>query len=130
MPENTDNEVFLDFPQAISLLAPDCSWSFGGNDYSGLNWNDDPAKKPSEEAVLEKAWELYRALPLKALRFQRDRLLKDCDWVVARSVDTGKPVPQEWAAYRQALRDITETYPNPQLERGKLINIDWPVKPE
>lgn len=55
------------------------------------------------------------------VRRDRDHLLAATDWVVLRAADTGQPVPPEWLAYRQALRDITEQ-PDP-------LNIEWPVAP-
>lgn len=58
-----------------------------------------------------------------AARAQRDSLLTACDWVVMRAQELGEPVPQEWADYRQALRDV------PQQE-GFPETIEWPVEPE
>lgn len=55
------------------------------------------------------------------VRRQRDALLLETDWVPARAADLGQPVAPEWAAYRQALRDIT-------LQRNPFF-IEWPVKP-
>lgn len=57
------------------------------------------------------------------LRVERDRLLNECDWVTARAVEQGQPVPAEWAAYRQALRDITD------LVDGQT-EVVFPQKPE
>ena len=38
---------------------------------------------------------------------------------------------QQWIAYRQALRDITTTYPAPDTdEKDNLIGIVWPTKPQ
>ena len=37
---------------------------------------------------------------------------------------------QAWLSYRQALRDITTQYPNPEVdENDNLIGIVWPEKP-
>jgi hypothetical protein len=37
---------------------------------------------------------------------------------------------QAWQVYRQALRDITTQYPNPEVdENDNLIGIVWPVPP-
>jgi hypothetical protein len=37
---------------------------------------------------------------------------------------------QAWMTYRQALRTITDTYPNPETDADdKLIGIVWPVPP-
>lgn len=57
-----------------------------------------------------------------AVRRDRDGRLAATDWVVLRSADRGEPVPPEWLAYRQALRDITKQ-PDP-------MNIDWPTPPQ
>ena len=52
-------------------------------------------------------------------RQERNNLLSQSDWTQVSDA----PVDQAaWAAYRQALRDIT-------LQPGFPINIDWPVKP-
>lgn len=56
-------------------------------------------------------------------RSQRDYLLSTCDWVVIKAQETGAAVPEAWAAYRQALRDITE-------QTGFPENIDWPEAPQ
>ena len=58
----------------------------------------------------------------KSARDSRDRLLAECDWVVVKSLESGQAVPTEWAAYRQALRDIPQ-------QAGFPITINWPVKP-
>lgn len=48
---------------------------------------------------LSAQWDLVRA--------QRDALLKDTDWRVARAQEVGQPLDPVWVDYRQALRDIT-----------------------
>jgi hypothetical protein len=40
--------------------------------------------------------------------------LEESDIAVIRFTEAGLAVPAEWVAYRQALRDITTTYPDPQ----------------
>lgn len=56
-------------------------------------------------------------------RSQRDYLLSACDWVVIKAQETGAAVPEAWAAYRQALLDITE-------QTGFPENIAWPAAPQ
>lgn len=56
----------------------------------------------------------------KEVREQRSKLLAETDWM-ALSDNTMTP---EWAAYRQALRDISSHVNFPHLEEA-----DWPVKP-
>lgn len=57
----------------------------------------------------------------QGVRNERNRRLTDSDWIVSRSTESGVPVPAEWVAYRQALRDITDQ-PDP-------LNITWPAPP-
>lgn len=62
---------------------------------------------------------LTAAEPLRLLREERNRLLAETDWwaVADRTMTTAE------TTYRQALRDITETY-------SSLEDVVWPVKPE
>jgi hypothetical protein len=55
------------------------------------------------------------------VRRKRRELLNATDWVTARAVERGEPVPEEWAVYRQALRDITL--------QADPFNIIWPTQP-
>lgn len=57
-----------------------------------------------------------------AVRELRDVLLAKTDWVTVKSLELGQPVPADWVAYRQALRDIT-TQPDP-------FQIIWPTSPD
>jgi len=60
---------------------------------------------------------------LKNLRFERDSLLVQSDWVVLPySPITGSKL-DEWIEYRQKLRDITET-------TGSILDVEIPQKPE
>ena len=60
---------------------------------------------------------------MQELRDARSMFLRDTDWVVTKAMETGEPVPQKWQDYRQALRDITNTY-------SSLEEVVWPEKPE
>lgn len=40
--------------------------------------------------------------------------LQESDIAVLRYTEAGLAVPPEWIAYRQALRDITTTFPDPE----------------
>ena len=55
------------------------------------------------------------------VRFERDRLLSQTDWMVTKAVETGSPMPEGWATYRQALRDVTSQW--------DPWSIAWPEKP-
>jgi hypothetical protein len=58
----------------------------------------------------------------KNVRSSRDAKLAECDWVVIKSVETGVALAADWAAYRQALRDLP-------TQAGFPHNITWPSKP-
>ena len=57
-------------------------------------------------------------LDLNFLRAQRNQLLYETDWMANSDVT----MSDEMKAYRQALRDITKTYKNPN-------EVVWPTKP-
>jgi hypothetical protein len=44
----------------------------------------------------------------------RNMRLQSSDVAVIRYTEQGLAVPPEWLAYRQALRDITTTFPDPE----------------
>jgi len=69
-------------------------------------------------AVVAKRDELIAAQPLKALREERDRLITATDWWAG----SDHTMTAEQTAYRQALRDITDTYTS-------LDDVVWPTKP-
>lgn len=68
--------------------------------------------------------EKKRQLDWIPFREQRDRLLRESDWT---QISDYSLISEEervlWAEYRQELRDLPETYPDP-------FTIVWPSKPE
>ena len=84
--------------------------------------------KITQEELDNKIAELQAAEPLRLLRIQRNQLLQETDWTQNRDVTLANDA--EWAAYRQALRDLPNTA-TPELdEYGNLTNVTWPEKPE
>ncbi len=91
-------------------------------------WQPPP---PADTALVTWAWDAQSerwvgsptidAIALE-VRAERATRLAACDWVVARSLDTGEPVPDDWRAYRQALRDVTG-------QPGFPASISWPAPP-
>lgn len=59
----------------------------------------------------------------KNVRASRDAKLAECDWLVIKAAETGVPLVADWAAYRQALRDVP-------AQAGFPHNVTWPAKPE
>lgn len=60
-------------------------------------------------------------LKLRDLRDARNKKLAETDWTQSRDVTLTNDA--DWATYRQALRDITDTY-------SDLDSVVWPTKPE
>jgi hypothetical protein len=85
--------------------------------------------KSSDFYQVDGVWQMhYYAEPLPqsrvelTMRNKRDKLLSESDWVVAVSYEQQNPVPQEWASYRQQLRDIP-------TQQGFPYDIIWPQIP-
>lgn len=57
-----------------------------------------------------------------AIRMERNRLLKETDWTQIPDAVLTDEKKAEFTAYRQALRDIPQTYSNPD-------DVVWPIKP-
>ena len=74
----------------------------------GTTWAEVSAKKD----------ELLAAEPMRLLREERDKLIADTDWWASSDLT----MSDERTAYRQALRDITES-------ATSLDDVTWPTKP-
>jgi hypothetical protein len=64
----------------------------------------------------------WKELLLKDLRAERDRRLAATDWVTLKAYSTSTPVPEAWATYMQALRDLPATTEDPK-------DPEWPAVP-
>jgi len=62
------------------------------------------------------------ATTMDSVRVKRDALLKDSDWAIISDA-TPKPSKEAWLTYRQALRDLPQTFEDPS-------EVIWPEKPE
>jgi hypothetical protein len=74
----------------------------------GLTW----------DAVNAKMQDLTAAEPMKALRAERDRLIAETDWWASSDLT----MTDAQTAYRQALRDITDS-------ATSLDDVTWPTAP-
>jgi hypothetical protein len=83
--------------------------SYEDDDWQGITWN----------AIEKKLSELNLEEPLKLLREERNRRIAETDWWASSDLT----MSSDRASYRQALRDITDTYQS-------LDTVVWPVKPE
>ena len=62
-------------------------------------------------------------LDLNHVRGQRDGMLRGADWTQLGDAALGDHTAEEWATYRQALRDIPQTY-------SRVSEVVWPEPPE
>lgn len=91
----------------------------GADDNGTAVESDNPADFGTDWATVSaKVDELTAAEPMKALREERNRLLAETDWWASSDLT----MTAEQTAYRQALRDITETY-------SSLDDVVFPEKP-
>ena len=95
--------------------------SNGVDDNESIIWSNDPADFSMTWVEVEtKATELQSSLPLTYLRIERNRKIAETDWT--QMEDIPQATRDAWKPYRQALRDITETYSSPE-------DVVWPEKP-
>ena len=59
---------------------------------------------------------------MMALRAERNAKLAETDWEIVMHKEKGTNIPTALKTYRQALRDITDTYTS-------LDDVVWPEKP-
>ena len=104
---------------ALSELRPGERFSWQGEDYADLVW-EDTAQKPTEAEINAKYDEIVAEEPWRQLRWRRDGMLYDCDWTQAADAPVDKAA---WATYRQALRDLPGNTTDPE-------NAVWPTPPE
>ena len=96
----------------------------GEDEHGSAIFETDPAEwSVTWTQVKAKYDELVAARPISLLREARDKKLAETDWIVTKSLESGVAVPNNWQTYRQALRDITETY-------SSLDDVNWPEKPQ
>ena len=80
-------------------------------------------EKPSKEEYMELITPIYKARAIDIIRNKRNELLKESDWTQLPDVNISK---EEWATYRQALRDITISL---EIVFGKELEDYFPTSP-
>ena len=84
-------------------------------------WNLETPTKPTDEqldALETEATAIDNEISLVELRAVRNQKLAETDWWASSDLT----MTEEQIAYRQALRDITDTY-------SSLDDVEWPTKP-
>jgi hypothetical protein len=95
-----------------------------GNKVIG-QWNIESPSQPTDEqldALEADANAAEDAVKLELLREERNAKLAETDWEIVMHKEKGTNIPAALKTYRQALRDITETYTS-------LDDVVWPEKP-
>ncbi len=70
----------------------------------------------------EQASQLRNDMKWSEIRKERDALIAETDWTQTGDTPISTEKKAEFAAYRQLLRDIPQTYSNPD-------DVIWPEKP-
>lgn len=89
-----------------------CRVTCTGEDSEFLAWLDE-GNIPEPAPSVELTWDTIRA--------KRDQIIRDTDWTMTpdASIDQG-----QWAAYRQILRDLPQTF-----AEGGPESVVWPKQP-
>ena len=101
--------------RALNALRPNSKWLIR-NDV--IEWLDEIQTEPTQSEINAKITELEAAEPMRLLREKRNQLIAETDWWASSDLT----MTAEQTAYRQALRDITNTY-------SSLDTVVWPTKP-
>ena len=102
--------------KAILNLVPNAVFSYNGTD---IRWADE-RPQPTDEELQTEIDRIESEKPLVELRAVRNEKLAETDWTQSRDVTLTNDAA--WQTYRQALRDITNTYTS-------LDDVVWPEKP-
>jgi|TARA_B100000927_G_scaffold148476_1_gene119788 hypothetical protein len=115
---------------ALVSLRPKASYTWVGDDYSGLNWLGSDSV-PTDAEITAELNRLNSAEPVRLLREKRDELLAETDWVVTKASETGVAETTAWKTYRQALRDLpaSSTPKVDSFNNLDLSSVTWPTKP-
>ena len=123
---------FKGYAEALSILYPTSQWVVRDNSYNSLEWMSEDIPKPTKQELDEKIAQLEAGEPMRVVREVRNYLLMHCDWTQGADIRAlrGAEWCSAWDSYRQALRDLTESNIDPQVDEvGVITNVVWPEKP-
>ena len=106
----------MSFTKAMNALAPNAVWT--AHDNVITDWQSSDIEQPTAKAIADKIAEIEAERPMEILRDHRNQLLAETDWWA----NSDLTMTDAQTAYRQALRDITDTY-------SSLDDVVWPTKP-
>ena len=99
------------------------------NSYISLEWLDSTTKPTKAE--LDSYLPSVETEEMKVFRQMRNQKLLECDWTRMDDCGISATKQEDWATYRQQLRDITKTVTPVFLTRGIIdeSKFSWPTKP-
>jgi hypothetical protein len=99
--------------------------------YSSITLYNTDQPLVSEQTIIDLYPSYVQKYNVGVLRQERGRRLMSTDmYGLADYPFKSDDDKQAWFTYRQALRDITNVYLNPEVgENDNLIGITWPEKP-
>ena len=118
--------------KALEVKYPAAGFVLVGDTYSGLraikdngsgSEMPDPDNMITEEEYNEAIAEYKIVAGWEDIRNKRNQLLKDSDYKMFPDITITAEKKEEWTTYRQALRDIPQTFSNPD-------DVTYPDKPE
>ena len=90
-----------------------------------VEWVDNNPDPQPTQAELEAAWaEIADDIAWLPVRDKRNGLLRKSDWTAVTDTALSEADQTDWEDYRQALRDIPQTYSDDPE------NVVWPEAPE
>lgn len=96
--------------------------SFIHNGKSYVNYDTESDDFNTLDIPAEEKAEIVTGAKWEQIRVKREPLMRDTDWTQMPDAQLTAEKKAEFADYRQALRDIPQTYPNPD-------DVKWPTKP-
>ena len=95
-------------------------------DFISNSWVNRPAKLGAWYDWADNAWKFNKEAFSVEVRNIRNAYLFSSDWTQFSDSPLTTAKKAEWATYRQALRDIPESY----SDADSLDAIIWPIQPE
>ena len=123
-----NSKILMLYPTAISYpnINPDFRLIKKGSNIQITDWNTVKlGPKPtlaSIDSQISDA-EIEAKMMWKKIRKERNQLLGESDYLILADAPIDETQKQEWATYRQALRDIPQDYDNPD-------EVVYPTKPK
>jgi len=114
-----------DIFDAVFSLKPNCRFAVEEGE---LKWKDKNEEAPTQEEIDAEIIKLTAILPMKILRKERNRLLKQSDVYGLADYPEGE-TKEAWKTYRQQLRELPQNQIPALDDKNELINIEFPIPP-